>query len=110
MQAVNIDTQEAPVKWFAAQDARMRSAGWQSTYSQQQQNTAERVKIGLEMVYKTRASHIAYGKYGISIKLEDPAVADRKNLKLLEQDYVKVGIVKKASTQGIIYRIKRWEK
>lgn len=91
----------------AARDARMRSIAMQSTYSQSQQVSAERMKMVMPMVYKSKAVHINYRKKFIAVKLENPVVSDRKSLKLLEADYAKIGVTKHTSEQGIVYRIPR---
>ena len=99
-----IDTKEAPVKWWAAQDARQRNLNNKSQYSSKVQARVERMKIALEMVYQARGVYDSYGKKGISIKVEAPCVVDPKNLTLLEAEWAAAGVTKKASSQGFIYR------
>jgi hypothetical protein len=105
MKAQTLKTDEAPNKRFAAIDARMRSLANESLYTHKEKIVAERIKIGAEMVYNAKQVYIAYGKKGISIKLDHPVVRLKKELKLLEGDWEKLGCVKRKSTQGLIYRI-----
>ena len=107
MQAMTLDTKEADFKWWAAQDARMRNIKNASTWTDADKTRAERMKLGLALVYGNKQIYIAYGKRGISIKVDGAYVVDRKNLALLEQDYDKVGIKKKITPQGVIYNIPR---
>ena len=106
MKTVTIDTQEAPVKWWAAQDARIRNLSNKSKYSQDIQIQIEKMKIVLGMVYSARGIHESYGKTGVSIKIDRPTVIDKKNLKALESDWSVKGFTKKVSAQGIVYRLK----
>jgi hypothetical protein len=105
MKACNIDTQEAPNKWWAAQDARMRNIVNMSRYSDAEKVRAERMKLALELAYFAKSVYIAFGKKGISVKVDGAEVRDRKNLKLLEAEWTTAGIVKKISPQGVIYRL-----
>jgi len=105
MQTKILDTQEAGNKFWAFQDARMRSIVNASLYTDNQKTRAERMKLGLELVYYGKSFYIAYGKRGISIKIDRAQVRDNKNLALLDADYSAEGIVKKVSSQGIIYNI-----
>jgi len=107
MQTLALDTQEAVNKAWAYKDARMRDIANASTYTLAQRTRAERMKYALELVYNARNSYIAHGKRGISIKLDQAQVRDRRTLKLLEADYALEGIVKKVSAQGVIYNIPR---
>jgi hypothetical protein len=101
----NLDTNEAPTKWWAAQDARMRNLVNKSHYSQQTHIRAERMVMALGLCYNARGIHEAFGKQGVSIKVDKPtSIKDRKNLRLLEQDWEQQGVIKKVSPQGIIYR------
>lgn len=100
-----IDTQEAPNKWWAARDARMRAAAQWTHYTQAERTQAERMALGLEMVYSAKGIHINPRQRFITIKIDRPVVKDRKTLALLEQDYAALGVIKVVSAQGIIYRI-----
>jgi len=105
MQVNYLDTAEAPVKWWAAQDARMRNLANKSHYSEKTHIRVERMIMALGLCYNARGIHEAFGKNGISIKVDRPtSVRDRANLKLLEADWAQLGVIKKTSPQGIIYR------
>jgi len=100
-----LDTQEAPTKWWAAQDARMRNLANKSHYSEQTHIRVERMIMALGLCYSAKGIHEAFGKKGVSIKVDRPtAIRDRKNLRLLEQEWETAGVNKKTSAQGIIYR------
>ena len=106
MNTRELDTQAAPNKWWAARDARMRNFAMSTKYTDAQKVQAERMRLGLGMVYSTaKEIHINFRKRFIAIKIEQPTVRDRKNLALLEADYTRAGIVKKVTAQGIIYEI-----
>ena len=108
MKAKELDTQPAGYYAYAAvRDARMRNFAMSSKYNEAQKVQAERMKLGLEMVYSAKGFYINYRAKFIAIKIENPQVRDRKNLKLLEQDYEKAGISKEITPQGVIYRIKK---
>jgi hypothetical protein len=101
----NLDTQEAPTKWWAAQDARMRNLANKSHYQPSTHIRTERMIMALSILYNARGIHEAYGKTGVSIKVDRPSsIRDPRNLKLLEADWTRAGVVKKVSAQGIIYR------
>ena len=105
MNVRELDTLSAPNKWFAARDARMRNYAMSSLYNEVEKLKAQRIKMGLELVYNSKEIHVNYRAKFIAIKIDNPAVKDRKNLRLLESDYDKQGIVKRKTAQGIIYRI-----
>ncbi len=91
--------------YAAARDASMRAIAMWSHYTDQERVRAERIKIGLEMVYNAKGIHInPRGKF-IAVKVDQPQIRDRKNLALLEKDYVSEGITKVLTKQGITYRI-----
>ena len=100
-----LNTDEAPNKWFAAYDARMRSIANQTTFSQAQQVQAERMHAVMEMVYSGRVFTPKYNKTMITLKIENPVVKDKKNLKLLETEWEKSGVRKRVTAQGINYNI-----
>lgn len=104
MRTAVLETQEAPNKWWAFQDARMRNIANQSRYSQKDQVRAERMKMALGLVYSAKNIYVAYGKRGISIKVDGARVKDIKNLALLEADWTLQGVAKRVSDQGVIYR------
>ena len=108
MNATELDTKAAPFAWVAARDAAMKSYAASTLYTEAQKVRAERMKLGLEMVYSARSAFITYRKKFVTIKLDQARVRDRKTLSLLEQDYTAQGDVTKVVTdQGITYRIAR---
>ena len=108
MNATELDTKAAPFAWIAARDAAMKSYAASTLYTDAQKVRAERMKLGLEMVYSARSAFITYRKKFVTIKLDQARVSDRKTLALLEQDYTAQGDVTKVITdQGITYRIAR---
>lgn len=108
MQVKELETKNAGFYARAAAiDARMRNIAGASTYSDAQKVQAERMKLGLDMVYASKGIYINFRLKFITIKVESPLVRDRKTLALLEQDYEKAGITKQVTAQGVIYRIKK---
>mgnify|MGYP000624775397 FL=1 len=108
MNATELDSKAAPFAWVAARDAAMKSYAASTLYTDIQKVRAERMKLGLEMVYSARSAFITYRKKFVTIKLDQARVRDRKTLALLEQDYTAQGDVTKVITdQGITYRIAR---
>jgi len=108
MIARELDTKESTFKWFAARDAAIKSYAASTLYTEAQKIRAERIKLGLEMVYSTKNIFITYRQKFVTIKLDQARVKDIKTLKLLEQDYEKLGGITKVLTdQGITYRIAR---
>ena len=101
----NLDTKEAPTAWWAAQDARMRNIVNKSHYSESVHIRVERMVLALGLCYRAQGIHEAFGKRGVSVKVDRPtSVCDRHNLELLEQDWTELGVTKRVSPQGIIYR------
>jgi hypothetical protein len=111
MKAQFLGTQEAETnayKWFAARDAAMKSYAASTLYTDAQKLRAERMKLGLEMVYAAKGAFITYRKKFVTIKLDQARVCDRKTLAQFEKDYTAQGdITKVVTTQGITYRIAR---
>ena len=108
MRAQELDSKPAGFyAWAAARDAAVRSYAASTKYTQAQKILAERIKLGLEMVYAAAAIHVNFREKFIAIKVDQPCVRDRINLNLLEKDYQAQGITKAESAQGIIYRIPR---
>ena len=105
MQARELNTQEAPTKWFAAQDAQRRNTNNKSHYPQSVQAQITRMLTVMDMVYAAKGIYEAYGKKGVSIKVDGAVVKDRKNLRELEAEWTVKGFVKKISPQGVIYRL-----
>jgi len=108
MNATELDTKAAPFAWIAARDAARKSYAASTLYTDAQKVRAERMKLGLEMVYSARSAFITYRKKFVTIKLDRARVRDRKTLALLEKDYTAQGDITKVVTdQGITYRIAR---
>jgi hypothetical protein len=106
METRELETRNAgQFAWFAARDARMRSYANSSLYTEAEKNRAERMRMGLMMVYDGREFHVEYRKSFISVKIERASVRDRKSLALLEADYEKLDVVKRITGQGVTYRI-----
>ena len=100
-----LNTEEAPTKWWAARDARQRSLANRSHYPESAKIRAERMRLALDLCYSARGIYEAFGKSGVSIKVDRPTfVRDRSNLELLEAEWTEQGVVKKVSAQGVIYR------
>lgn len=91
--------------FFAARDAALRSAVNSSRYTDAQKLRAERVKLGLEMVYNGEKFYIEFRKTFISVKVNKPEVKDRKGLALLEMCYKNEGFAKCKTAQGFTYRL-----
>ena len=105
---VALDTKEAPNKWWALQDRRMRNIANQSMYTQAQQVRMDRIKLALEMIVSGTVYDVSYGKRSASVKVQAGAVIrDRKMLNLLEGDWEKEGIFRKESAQGFQYHMPR---
>jgi hypothetical protein len=103
-----LDSKAAPFAWVAARDAAMKSYAASTLYTEAQKVRAERMKLGLEMVYTAKSIFITYRKKFVTIKLDQARVRDSKALALLEQDYTAQGDITKVVTdQGITYRIAR---
>ena len=100
-----LDTQAAPTAWWAAQDARMRNIVNKSHYAESVHIRVERMVLALGLCYRAEGIHEAFGKRGVSVKVDRPRfVRDRSGLELLEADWAEAGVVKKVSAQGVIYR------
>jgi hypothetical protein len=106
MKEKELDTQSAGYyAYAAARDARMKAVAMWSHYTEAERTRAERIKLGLEMVYYAKGIYVnPRGKF-IAIKVDNATVRDRKNLALLESDYEKAGITKVVTQQGVTYRI-----
>ena len=103
-----LDTKEAPTAWWAAQDARMRNIANKSHYAESVHIRVERMVLALGLCYVAQGIHEAFGKTGVSVKVDRPSfVRDRRNLELLEADWALLGVTKKTSAQGVIYRFAR---
>lgn len=91
--------------WFALRDASMKSAVNASLFTDAQKVKAERVKLGLELVYSAENITITNCKKWIRVKVHNGTVRDRKGLQMLESDWEKSGITKSQTNQGIIYHV-----
>jgi hypothetical protein len=108
MQTTLIDNKEAATtKQFAAMQASMRNIANKSKYTQAVQVKMESMRMVLDTVYNAKKVHIAFGKQGISVKVEGATVRDKHNLALLEGDWAQLGFKKRVSEQGVIYRISK---
>ena len=106
MKTLELDTPAASNKWWAAQDRRMRNVANASLYTLKQRTRAIRMQDALAEVYNGRFfDEPNYGKRGISVKIENPQIRDRKTLRSLEASYAAEGIIKKRTAQGICYYI-----
>lgn len=106
MKEKELETKSAGYYAYAAsRDASMKSYAASTSYTEAEKVTAERVKLGLEMVYSAKGVYLTYRKKFISIKLDGARVRDRFNLKFLEAEYETKGYTKSSTAQGIIYRI-----
>ena len=104
MHTVTLNTEEAPNKFWAYRDARMRNYANSTRYDSATKIRAERMKLVLEMLYASRAVYIAYGKRGVSLKVDRASVRDKRELAVMEALWASEGTVKKVSAQGVIYR------
>lgn len=91
--------------WFASRDASLKSAVNASRFSDFQKLRAERMKLALELVYSCEEVSITNCKKWIRVKVHKATVKDRKNLRILEQDWAEQGITKCLTGQGIIYHV-----
>jgi hypothetical protein len=108
MHTVTLDTKEAPNKWFALQDRRMRNHANKTLYTASQQIRMDRIKLALELVIRGTVYDVAYGKKSASVKVQDGAfIADKKMLRVLEADWEQEGIFRKESAQGFQYHMPR---
>lgn len=104
MQTQFKDTNEAPNKFWAAQDARMRNIKNKSHWSADVQLRVERMKVALSELYMGRI-YEAYNVNRVSVKIDKPVVKDSRWLRELEADWAKEGITKTQTPQGLLYRI-----
>lgn len=106
MHTVQLDTKEAPNKWWALQDRRMRNHVNRSLYTDRQQVRMERIRLALETIVNGCIYEVSYGRRSASVKVQNGArVIDRKMLALLESDWAQEGIYKKETPQGFQYHM-----
>lgn len=108
MRSVQLNSEEAPNKWWALQDRRMRNIANASLFTPTQKIQGERMKLALELVYTGTVYDVSFGKRSLSVKLQKGGrVVDKKNLALLEKDWEALGVYKKESPQGMQYHLPR---
>jgi len=108
MQTHTSETKDAGFFAYAAmRDARMRNEAMKSTYSDAQRVRAERMRVGLDCVYRSKEVHINYRKKFIAVKLSNAIAINRTVVADLERVYALEGISKEITAQAIIYRIPR---
>ena len=105
MKAQDLNTQEAPNKWWAARDAAQRSYAASTHYAEAQKLQAERMKLALELVYAAKQIFVTFRQKFVVIKVDAAVIRDRKTLRLLEADWEQVGVTKLVSPQGVTYRL-----
>ena len=106
MQEKDLETKSAGYyAYAAARDARMRAVAMWSHYDPKQQVEAERVKLGLELVYAAKGIYVNPRAKFIAVKVDQPRVRDRKGLQFLEEEWESKGYKKVATAQGVTYRI-----
>lgn len=104
MQQNFLDTREAPVKWFAAQDAQMRNTVNKTIWPDSVHQRVQRMLAVLDMLYAGKI-YEAYGRRRVSIKIDRPVVRDRRWLAVMEKDWAELGVVKTVTPQGILYKV-----
>jgi hypothetical protein len=104
MQTQFKETNEAPNKFWAAQDARMRNIKNKSLYPARIHLRVDRMIIALGELYAGKI-YEAYNPKRVSVKIDKPVVKDSRWLKMLEADWAKEGITKTQTPQGLLYRI-----
>jgi len=103
-----IDTKESPVPYWAILDRRVRNSANKSLYTTKQITRAIRLQDALRGFYNgTFYDEPSYGTTGISVKVGNPHVTDKRGLKAYEDLLTQEGITKKVSGQGVLYRIKK---
>jgi len=108
MRTVTLDTAEAPNKFFALQDRRMRNAVNKTLYSYAQQTQLGRIKLALEQIVRGTVYDVGYGRRSAGVKVQAGAyITDRRMLALLEADWAQQGIYKKETPQGFQYHLTR---
>ena len=104
MITVDKNTQEAPNKWWAAQDARMRNYANKSRWDSKIQRRVDAMMMALDSIYSGRI-YEAYGVRRAAIKIDNPQIKDRKWLRILEADWAAEGVTKTVTPRGILYQI-----
>ncbi|CAB4129835.1 hypothetical protein UFOVP116_137 [uncultured Caudovirales phage] len=104
MKATFKDTPESNVKWWAAQDARMRSIANKSKWDTKTQLKVEAMKAVLGYIYSGKI-YESYNVKSVSVKIDQAIVKDKKLLRQAESNWDSEGIVKTVTPQGVLYRI-----
>lgn len=99
-----LDTREAPVKWWAAQDARMRNLVNKTRWPDAVQLKVQRMLSVLDLLYAGKI-YEAYGRRRVSIKIDRPVILDRRQLSVMEKEWAAQGVVKTITPQGILYQV-----
>ena len=108
MHTVILNTEEAPNKWWALQDRRMRNYANATLYTDAQKVRMERLRLALELCVQGTVYAVSFGKRTASVKVQNGArINNPKTLALLEQDWAEEGIYKKVSAQGFQYHLTR---
>lgn len=106
MQQKELETKNAGFyAYAAARDAAQRSYIASTHYTEKEKVAAERMKLALELMYSAKGFHLNFRDKFVAIKIDKPTVRDRRNLAIMEQEWTAAGVVKRATAQGIIYRI-----
>jgi hypothetical protein len=92
--------------WFAARDAKMRSAINASRFTDKQKLRGEQIKLALSLLYSYKELTLDYTKRHIRVKVSNANIKDRKTLRERENEWAIEGIEKVLTNQGIIYRVK----
>ena len=99
---------EAPNKWWALQDRRMRNIANATLYTDKQKIQGERMRLALEILYTGKVYEVTFGKRSLSVKLQSGGIVrDKKALAELEKDWEQLGVFKKQSAQGVQYHLPR---
>ena len=104
MLTVDKNTSEAPNKWWAAHDARMRNIANKSRWDAGVQRRVSAMLMALDTIYYGRI-YEAYGVRRVAIKIDSPQVRDRKWLRIMEADWAAEGITKTITPRGILYQV-----
>lgn len=104
MHTVQKDTEQAPNKWWAWQDAQRRNTNHKSHYPAEVQLQVERMKAVLDYCYGGRIFE-AYRAKSVAVKVDKPYVKNKQMLREIEADWAERGITKTVTPQGVLYRL-----
>ena len=102
-----LDNTEAPSPYWAAMDRQRRNTNNKSLYSTAEITRAIRLQDALRGFYSGTFYEPSWGVYGVSVKIGDPLIKERKALREYEAHLAEEGIIKKTTQQGVLYRIKK---